>query len=303
MTEDRDLLIIGAGAAGLSAAIYAARRRARVAAFTMPGVGRLAKAGHIETYLGFPEPIPGPELLARGMQQARNFGAEIIEKEIVNARINADGKFVLQAADGTTYPGQALVIATGAERQTTGVPGEAEFYRKGVHECVLCDGPLYAGEAVAFIGSGNLAATEALEMTEFTERITVFTHGLPLEMDPALRERLRAHQIPILHHKITAFRGGDFLTGLELDSGEVEPVAAAFLTLGSASALRFATALGLDMDQEMRYIAVDRETRTNVRGVFAAGDVTGKPLQIATAVGDGCRAALAALEYIKERGG
>ncbi|MCL4371194.1 MAG: NAD(P)/FAD-dependent oxidoreductase [Chloroflexi bacterium] len=291
-----DVAIVGAGAAGLSAAIYTARGGLKTLILGNPRKSRVATSRHFDNYLGFPEGIPGPELIDRGVAQAMRFGAEIKDAETVG--IKPGDLFQVELAQGDPAEARAVILATGVCNKSSGIKGEHELLGMGISHCVVCDGFFYRGKKVAVIGNANYAAREALELLTYTPDVTIFSNGRPFKIDDALRSRLDQHGITLREDRVAEFTGdANGLTGVLLRSGEPFPAAGVFIALGSAGSSDFARTMGIDLDGN--FIIVDRNCKTTFPGVFAAGDCTGGPQQMAKAVGEGCVAALSAIAFVK----
>ena len=289
-----DLIVVGKGPAGLSAAIYAIRAGLSVLVIGRDA-GALATADLIENYLGFPEPVHAAKLMADSEAQARRLGVEILTEEVTGLLFMEN-----YGVQTTTreLEAKSLVIATGMPRKKATVPGLAEFEGRGVSYCATCDGFFYRGKKVAVIGNGDYAFKEASELKPFASRITLLTNDRPYEAslsdDEAITVDLR---------KIAAVSGDEIkVRRIEMADGSVLEVDGVFVAEGTASAVDLAQKLGLANDGKV--ITVNsRDQDTNLPGVFAAGDCTGGLLQIAVAVGDGARAGLAAANYVRQLSG
>ena len=294
-----DVVIVGAGAAGLSAAIYTARGGLKTLVLGDPQKSRVAMARHFDNYLGFPEGISGAELIERAVAQARRFGADLRKGEVVS--LVPGDPLRVELADGDHVEGRAVVLATGVAGKPSGIKGEDELLGQGVSHCVVCDGFFYRGKKVAVIGHANYAAKEALELLAYTKDVTLFSNGRSFAIDESLRNQLDAQGIARREDRVVEFtRNETGLTGLLLQGGELFPAEGVFIALGTAGSVDFALTLGIELDGNA--IAVDREGRTSYPGIFAAGDCTAGPQQLARAVGEGCVAGLSAIAYVKGRG-
>ena len=291
-----DVIIVGAGAAGLSAAIYTARGGLKTLVLGDPMKSRVAMGRHFDNYLGFPDGISGIELMERATAQARRFGAEIRPCEVVG--LMPGDTFKVETADGQQFEAKAIVLATGVAGKSSGIKGEAELIGQGVSHCVVCDGFFYRGKKVAVIGHANYAAKEALELLTYTRDVTIFSNGRPFAIDANLKARLDAEGITLREEQVLEFtRNESGLTGILLHTGESYPAEGVFIALGTAGSADFALTLGIELDGNA--IVVDRQGRTSYPGIFAAGDCTGEPQQMAKAVGEGCLAGLSAIAYVK----
>lgn len=287
-----DLIVIGKGPAGLSAAIYAFRAGLSVLVIGRDA-GALEKAEKIENYLGFVEPISGEQLLAQSIAQAGRIGVEIISDEVTG--IAWMEQFVVHTTKAE-FEAASLILATGLPRRKAAVPGLTEFEGRGVSYCATCDGFFYRGKTVAVIGNGEYAFKEASELKPFASQIHLLTNGRAYEgqkQDDKIQVDLR---------KIESVAGDDVkIRSLTFADGSTLAVDGVFVAEGTASALDLALKLGLDNDGKT--ITVNRDQETNLPGIFAAGDCTGGLLQIAVAVGDGARAGMAAASFVRKARG
>lgn len=290
-----DVVILGCGPAGIQAAIHAARKKTSVLM-----LGRLNKSSlfwaHVENFLGMFK-TSGEEMLNTGIAQATGFGAERMEEDALS--IEPVGRlFEVTTESGNVIGARALIIATGTTRNKLGVPGEKELLGKGVSYCVECDGGFFRNEDVAVVGGQSGAAGGALTMLSIAKTVHVVCEAL--EVSPALQAKLRESGA-VIHEgaKVKAIRGDKGVEALELADGSVLPVSGVFIEQGAKGVLELASALGLMLDDSMKYLDADKKQATNVPGVFAAGDICGAPLQMAKAVGEGCVAGIEAANYAK----
>ncbi len=292
-----DVVILGSGPAGLQAAIHASRKKTRVLILGRVGKSSLAWA-HVENFLGLVR-TTGEQMLATGLEQARSFGAEILEEDALS--IAPNGLCLgIETESGRHVCARSLVIATGTTRNRLGAPGEKELLGRGVSYCVDCDGGFFRGEDVAVVGGQSAAAGGALTLLGLAR--TVHLVAQKLEVSPTLRDKLVNSGV-ILHEgaKVEAIEGATQVTGLTLSNGTRLAVAGVFIELGAKGVLELAAALGLTLDDTMKYIQTDKKQATSAPGVFAAGDITGPPLQMAKAVGEGCVAGISAATYAKNQ--
>ncbi len=304
--EHRDLIIIGAGPAGLTAGIYGARSglKTLVLEEKIPG-GEAADTPLVENYPGFPEGISGRELSDKMAEQCRKVGAEIRELERVIELELADEKKTVKT-DRATYTASAVIIASGCHYRTLGVPGESEFRGRGVSYCAVCDGAFFKGRKVLVVGGGNSAAVSAIYLSNLASDVKLAHRRSQLRAEKALQEDLRAQGVKILWNTELKEITGD---------GKVEEVAVfnnktgkttkmdvdgVFIQVGEVPNSQFAKEAGIVVDTG-GYIIVDDRQRTNIGGVYAAGDVTNCPIkQIGTAVGQAIIAASEAFGYVKQ---
>jgi thioredoxin reductase (NADPH) len=306
-TIETRMLILGSGPAGLSAAIYAAR--AGLKPIVMQGLqpgGQLTITTDVENYPGFRDVIQGPWLMDEMKAQAEHVGSEMVFDLIEQCDFSAR-PFKLTAESGDFYIADTVVIATGAQARWLGLDSEKAFQGQGVSACATCDGFFYRGKKVAVIGGGNTAVEEALYLTNHSQDVTLIHRRDSLRAEKILQDRLFANPaITVMWNKgVDTFLGSDEqgLTGLALRdtmTGEssILNVDGAFVAIGHKPATEvFAGHLPMDNDG---YLLVETgSTRTNIPGVFAAGDVTDKIYrQAVTAAGMGCMAALDAEKFL-----
>ncbi len=303
-----DVLILGAGPAGLTAAIYSARGglKTLVVERHMAG-GQIATTDLVENYPGFPEGIGGFELTEQMKQQAVRFGAEIREIEAVEAI--APGAVHRVVTSAGTYEGRALIIATGLDPVGLGCGGEAQFTGRGVSYCATCDGALYRDKVVAVVGGGNSAVEEALFLTRFARKVYIVHRRDKLRADWVLQQRAFDNpRIELLWKaQVREIRGGDAVASIHVeftDSGEFQdiPVDGVFLYVGQRPNTQFLKDLPLRRDPT-NFIITDDQLSTSVSGVFAAGDCRANELkQVVWAAAEGALAARSAARYIEDLG-
>lgn len=298
-----ELLIIGAGPAGLTASVYAARKRLKVLLLSKDLGGQPLLTSEIENYMGY-QYITGPELVAKFHEQVRQFPiAMAIGEEAVRLAAEEAG-FEVATRSGRAFIGKAVIIATGKRPRELGVPGERELLGRGVSYCAVCDAPLFAGREVAVIGGGNSALTAVADLIKIASKIYLIHRSLRLEADPILVERARASEkvFPLLGYIVKEILGegrvrGMIIASRETGKAEQLPVEGVFIEIGLIPNSEFAR--GLVALNEEGEIIVDCACRTNVPGIFAAGDVTSVPeKQIIVAAGEGAKAALSAYNYL-----
>lgn len=319
-----DLVIVGGGPAGLTAAIYAAREGVETLVVERSGLGGQASlTGGIDNFPGFPEGISGQEFAGRVAQQAMRFGVEILQAADIHKICWHDGYQCAMTDEGVHLHGRSVLVASGARYRRLGVPGEDEFIGAGIHFCATCDGPFYKGtQEVVVVGGGNSAVEEGLHLTRFTGQVTLLVRGEALTAsqilidkvnEPGSKVRMRYQTV------VEAFEGtGSRLESVrvkDMQSGGVETLhpAAAFIFIGQKPNSEFARG-HLELD-DYGYILTGHDLlhgperpagrdpfafETSVPGVFAAGDVRhGSTKQVASAVGEGAAAAIAIREYLK----
>ncbi len=303
------VLIIGSGAAGCSAAIYAARANLKpIMVHGMQPGGQLTITTEVENYPGFEHAVQGPWLMQQMEAQAAHVGTQIIHDYITEVDLTKR-PFVAKGDSGDTYVGDTLVIATGASARWLGLESEKKFQNFGVSACATCDGFFFKNRDVAVIGGGNSAVEEALYLAKICKSVTLIHRRDSLRAEKIAQDRLfgTANVKVIWDSVVEEFLGSDqppSLTGLKLKnikSGEVSvlPVEGAFVAIGHDPNTKL-FAGQLTMDEDRYLITQPDSTKTNVEGVFAAGDVQDKIFrQAITAAGTGCMAALEAQKFIE----
>jgi thioredoxin reductase (NADPH) len=303
--ENWDLIIIGAGAAGLTAGIYGVRSglKTLIIEEKMAG-GTAADAPIIENYPGF-ERISGMELAQKIVAQCRGVGAEIHEFEkVVSLDLKGEDKIVKTSRG--VYRAKAIVIASGTSYRELGVPGETEFKGRGVSHCGICDGPLFKGKRVLVVGGGNSAVSTALYLSDIVSEVTVAPRRDSFRAEEALVKALtgKSNVEVLLNTELKEIKGEKLVSKAVLydkKTGEVKelPVEGIFVQVGENPNSQIAKEAGVEVDEE-GYIKIDIRQRTNIPGVYAAGDVTNHPFkQVGTAVGQGITAALEAYGYVR----
>lgn len=298
-----DLLIIGGGPAGLTAALYGARGGLDTVVLEMgaPG-GQAGLTDRIENYPGFPEGITGLELAMKFAEQAQRFGARLETATVQGVDFTGPIKKVLSSSG--TFEARAVIIASGAHPRPLGVPGEEEFRGRGVSYCATCDGAFFRDKKVAVIGGGDSAVEEAIFLTRFASQVTIIHRRDTLRAAKILQERARDNpKISFAWNTVvTRIKGGEKVEGLELKdvgSGAVREEAfdGVFIFIGLEPNTAFLQGV-VTLDAQ-GYIVTREDLATSVPGVFAAGDVRVKEFrQVSTAVGDGAVAAMAAERYL-----
>lgn len=305
-----DVVIIGGGPAGLTAAIYASRARLKTLLIESAGltVGQAVTASDIENYPGFPGGISGVELIEKFKKQAKQFGAECETAEVKSLKARSvDGKSVWQVeTDKKHIESLSVIIAAGSRPRKLGTPGEDRLRGKGVSYCAVCDGALFRNKDIAVIGGGNTAVEEAVFLTKFGRRVTLIHRRNRLRATKILQERALANKkIDFLWESVVTEVAGkekvEKLRVKNVKTGEEKDFSCdgVFVLVGEAPNTGFAKGLvGLD---EKGYIITDPEMKTDKAGIFAAGDARQKTLrQVVTASGDGAQAAFSARMYVEE---
>jgi len=310
-----DLIIVGGGPAGITAGIYAARKRLKTLLITKNFLGQVAKTGQIDNYSGFPE-ISGMKLMKKFEEHLKKFDIKINEDEEVT-KVDVSGlanhktKFLVKTKNGKEFSGRVVIVATGRDPRPLEIPGEKEFIGRGVSYCSICDSPFFKDKSAAVIGGGNSGFEAALDLTKYAKRIFIFERSDKIIADEILQEQVKRERKIQIHlnkemKKIEGIGKVQALIYQDLKTGETfqVPIDGIFVQIGSVPATGFLK--GLCEFNENDEIKVDFETCTaSCPGIFAAGDVNdGKWKQIIIAAAEGCRAALAAYEYlIRSSGG
>ncbi len=283
------IVIVGGGPAGISAAIYVARAGMQ-ATVIAGGTGALEKADQIENYYGLETPIAGAELIARGHRQAERLGVKIVQDEVVN--LGYDGARFSVVGNAGTLPADSVILATGSSRALPKIPGFEKYEGRGVSFCAVCDGFFYRGKDVAVLGCCDYAAHEARELLPLANSVTLVTNGsAPIENLPA--------GLKVDTRKIAALRGGEMLEAVAFEDGDLLPVRGLFVAQGVAGSADLAKKVGAETIGNR--IAVDEEMQSGIPLLFAAGDCTGGMMQIAKAVYEGARAGTEAVRALRAR--
>ena len=308
------VIVIGSGPAGLTAAIYAARAEFEPIVFEgMEPGGQLTITTEVENYPGFDKGIQGPELMDTMRRQAEKFGAKPMFKEVVEVDLKAQPK-VLKTDDGEVYTADAVIVATGASARFLGIESEAEYKGHGVSACATCDGFFYKGLKVIVVGGGDSAMEEANYLTKFASEVTIVHRRDEFRASKIMVERAKKN--PKIKFKLNKVikeilgeekMGAKMVTGAILEdtkTGETEKVDVdgIFIAIGHDPNTKIFKGQ-LDLDDKGYIITEKGSTRTNIEGVFAAGDVADSVYQQAvTAAGTGCMAALDAQNWLLENG-
>jgi len=309
VTEIRNVIIIGSGPAGYTAALYAARGELRPLLFegSVTAGGALMQTTDVENYPGFPDGIVGPELMEQFRKQAERFGTELIPDDVVSVDLQATPKVV--RTDSPTYLAHTVVIATGSKHRALGVPGEQLLSGHGVSYCATCDGFFFRGKDIAVVGGGDSAMEEATFLTRFANSVTIVHRRDSLRASKIMQERAFANpKIKFLwNSEVTEVHGADGkVSGLGIRStvdGSLSeyPVAGLFVAIGHDPRSELFTGQ-LDIDDEGYLKVRHPSTETTIDGVFACGDVVDhRYRQAVTAAGTGCAAALDAERWLASR--
>lgn len=310
-SEVHDVVMIGAGPAALAAAVYTTREDIDTVIYEKGVIGGLAAVTDwVDNYPGFPNGLSGLDLAENLRLQAERFGADIRLGEVM--KVHNEGKLKrLETTDGEILA-KAVLIATGSDYKKLGIPGEQEYYARGVHYCATCDGAFYRDKRLVVVGGGNSAVQEAIFLTKFATHIDILVRSSEFRASEILRHELEKHKDKITVHfntttdqihggqvdsggKVTMVSGTDKTTGQRVEF-ETDGV---FIFIGLKPNTGFLQDSGVDLD-EIGMIKTDINLQTNVPGVFAAGDVrSGATMQIASATGEGATAALMMRKYLE----
>ena len=295
-----DVIVIGAGPAGISAALYAKRANLNVLVL-YHGESQLEKAHQIDNYYGFEKGISGPDLYKAGITQAKNLGVEVTDAEVTNLQMASESSYTVTSTAGE-YEGKALIIATGNKKLRPNLKGLVDFEGKGVSYCAVCDGFFYRKKKVCVLGNKLYALEEALHLANMAESVTILTNGADEKEITALLETEKAkggaaEKITLVTGKLSELQGQDRVQSLIFEDGSQLPVDGFFVALGSAGGADFAKKLGLTLEGDS--IKTDEKMATNARGIYSCGNVNGGLLQVCKAVYEGGLAGLSAVEYVR----
>ena len=297
-----DLIIIGAGPAGITSSVYAARKQMDILVITQDIGGQAALSGDIENYTGY-QFITGPELAAKFEEHMRKFDIALKENELVTEVKKIDDK-IMVTTEHAAYEARAVIVASGKRPRELNVPGEDEFKNKGLTYCATCDAPLFRGKDVAIIGGGNSALDAALQLMKIAPHIYIINITSSLGGDPIMREKVEESKIVTIFNnsEVTAILGEKMVNGIKIrreGREETLPVEGIFVEIGLIPNSEFAKELKQNQYGE---IMVNSRNETNIPGIFAAGDVTDVPeKQIVIAAGEGSKAALNVFRYLSSR--
>ena len=282
-----NIVIIGSGPAGVSAALYAVRAGVHTTVLTK-GPGALDRAEKIENYYGFAEPISGAELERRSIENAKRLGVNVITAEAVG--LTWTDRLTVETLAGD-YPADAVILATGASRAVPRIPGLAGLEGHGVSFCAACDAFFYRGKDVAVLGGGAYALHEVQALLPVGKSGSLLTNGMPLtaQFPP---------EVKVYPQKVDAILGEKVVTGVQLSGGETLAVSGVFVALGVAGSTALARKIGAAVDGNR--IVVDAAMQTTVPGLYAAGDCTGGLLQVAKAVYEGALAGTEAAKALRK---
>ena len=299
MTENiTDVLIIGAGPAGLQAAVHAVRKKASVVVLGKAENSSIYRA-HVENYLCVDGVTDGSELMSIALDQAGRFGAEIMAEDVLHIE-QQNGLFMVKS-ESKKHLARAIIIATGTSRKKLKVKGEKEMVGRGVSYCVDCDANFFRNAKVAVVGNESAAVDGALTLTGYASE--VFLIAKELAVSDELRSKLSESKVQVKEGSwVSEIVGENAVTGVRLEDDTILEVEGVFVELGAKGAMELAVNIGVQLDTDtFTHIETDKEQATNVAGIFAAGDIAGHPYQMAKAVGEGCVAGLSAANYARHQ--
>lgn len=286
-----DVIIIGKGPAGISAALYAKRANLNVLVIGKDG-GALEKTKEIDNYYGFTNTISGKELLINGINQAKRLNISIETDEVVN--IKFDGIYYVETRNNT-FEAKTLILATGTSRKKPLIKGVKEFEGRGVSYCAICDAFFYRNKDVSILGSGDYALSEARTLLPIAKSVSILTNGEELVQNRGFDEE----EFIIQEKKIEEIIGADSVNKVKFTDGTHIETQGVFIAIGVASSTDLAKKIGAVTKDNS--IVVDENMATNVPGLYACGDCTGGLLQISKAVYEGAKAGLSAIKYLREQ--
>jgi len=299
-----DLIIIGAGPAGITAAVYAARKRMKTLVLTRNIGGQAAMSWDVENYTGY-QFITGPELAKKFEEHLKSQQVESHEGVSVESIWKTGDSFKVMSSDGT-YEARMVIIATGKQPNRLGVPGEKEFWNKGVTYCATCDAPIFEGKPVVVVGGGNSALDAAIQLAKIASRVSIVNIMPEFTGDPVMVEKVISSDRVTVYARseINEILGQAFVTHVKVRTPEgiVEvPAEGVFIEIGSGPSLVPVMNAELKLNDK-REIEVNENAETSVPGLFACGDVSSVPVkQIIVAAGQGCVACLSAFKYLSTR--
>ena len=306
MSKEYDMVIVGGGLAGLTAGMYAGRYGLKTVIIEqVMGGAQIINVEKVENFPGFPQGVMGAELAPLVQEQAMNAGAEMVMAEATGLAIDEAHRVVSTTDD--SYRAKCIIISAGSHLKKLGIPGEEEFYGRGVSHCASCDGPMYAGEVVGVVGGGDSAMDEALTLTKYVERVILFHRRQQLSGQKALQNQVMSHsRVDVVWNMVVeAILGEEKVTGVRVRNvvtnltQQVE-LSGIFMYVGLEPSSGFVRGT-LKVDN-VGHIPVNLWMETEVPGIYAVGDIRqNSSSQLASAAGDGATAATAAFRYISSR--
>lgn len=293
-----DVVIIGAGPAGIQAAIHAARKKAKVLM-----LGRIENSSlfgaHIENYACVSGVTDGGKFLEEGLKQVEAFGAETAPQDVLKIE-QTEEMFSVHLEDGRNILTRTVIFCMGVSKKKLNVPGEKEFAGRGVSYCVDCDANFYRGATVAVTGDRSAAVDGAITLTGYASKVYLVTEEFNVSEE--LRKRLKESDVECIGSSVSTIEGEHAVNSVHLANGDTLETEGIFIELGSKGALELATQVDVRLDTEsFKYIDTNRQLETNIPGIYAAGDIIGPPYQMAKAVGEGCIAGMEAATYARKK--
>ncbi len=301
-----DLIIVGGGPAGITAGIYAARKKMKTLLITKDFLGQTGKTGEVDNYLGYSQ-ISGSDLMKKFEEHLKQFDIEILDGLTVT-KVSKKENFCVRASDKKEFFSTTVIIASGRDPRPLEIPGEKEFIGKGVSYCSICDAPFFEDKKTVVIGAGNAGLESALDLAQYAQSVYVFERGEAMTADELLQEKVVANKKIEVHlnKEMKKIEGNDFVQSLSYQDLKTKrnfqiPAHGIFIQIGSIPATGFLK--GLCDFNEQDEIRVDFEScATSSPGLFAAGDINdGRWKQIIIAAGEGARAALSAHDYLRKK--
>lgn len=283
-----DVIIVGAGPAGISASLYTQRANLKTLIIYQEN-SALDKAKKIQNYYGFEEGISGKELFEKGIKQAQNLGVELVKDEIV--KIEKKEEIFLVNSIKEDYKSKVVILATGNKKTRPNIKGIEEFEGKGISYCAICDGFFYKNKNVAVVGSGNYAILETMELIGVAKNITILTNGKELP-------EYRAENVDLNSKEIKQIQGDKKVEEIEFKDNSKLKVDGIFIAEGVAGSTDFAQKLGAMTNKNN--ILVNENMQTTIKGLYACGDCTGGLLQVSKAVYEGAKAGIEIINYLRK---
>ncbi len=295
-----DVVIIGAGPAGIQAAIHSTRKKTRVLLLGRVENSALYPA-HVENYACISGVADGKNLLRAGMAQLERFGTEVLAEDVLKIAQEENELFSLELESGGSVQTRTLIFSMGVSKNKLSVPGEKELGGRGVSYCVDCDANFYRGDTVMVVGNQSAAIDGALTLLDYAAKVYLVTKELT--GSEVMLEKLYKSAVEVRAGDwVREIIGKDKVDEILLMEGDTIKVDGVFIELGSKGALQLATHVGVQLDTEyFKYIDVNRKMETNIPGIYAAGDIVGPPYQMAKAVGEGCIAGIEAAMYARKQ--
>lgn len=296
MAKLENVIIIGAGPAGISAALYLARGNMNPL-LIYDGTGALEKAEKIENYYGLSTSLSGSELFEKGLSQAKELGVRMVEAQVLG--LGGFDTFEVKTTEGI-FESRSVILATGGKRKAPQIPGLKEFEGRGVSYCAVCDAFFYRGKDVAVLGNSDFALHEAEELSNTAGSVTIYTDGQEPDFsrEPSVEVNTMKIQAIEGDGKVSGIRLGEEVGAADTESGAFKEAEGVFVALGTAGSGELARQIGAGLTEKGN-IQVNSDMETTVPGLFAAGDCTGGLLQIAKAVYEGAQAGISAGKYVR----